>query len=168
MKNSTKFWGIAAAAVAAMGLALPFAAADWGLNVRIGDDHHDDHVRAEMVHIDKWEARQTVRQLEERNDAMLDHFEGWIASDRDREHRVDEVIGAADRFENALSQFKMDLKTHDEPWDLRQEADGVIHAAIDVDRALDHAHLREEFGEWANVHDGANALAREFHLDEWR
>jgi len=120
-------------------------------------------------HMDRWEIRQTVRHLEERNDALQDHIYDWISQRRDeREHRAGDMLRAADHFDQNLAQFKLDLYHHDDPWDLRDEAQNVVDNAADLGRVIEHDD--EWHGElhqmWDDVRDSANELARHYHLRE--
>jgi predicted RNA-binding protein with EMAP domain len=117
-------------------------------------------------HLDRWETRQLVRHLEEHNDALQDHIYSWVSERRDeRERRASDMLHASDHFDQTLAQFKVDLYSHDEPWDLRDNAQGVIDAARDVGRAVDRDEWHDEFRhEWEGVRDLANDLAHHYHL----
>ena len=120
-------------------------------------------------HIDRWEIRQTVRHLEERNDALQDRLYDWISQRRDeREHRAGDMLRAADSFDQNIAHFKLDLYHHDDPWDVRDNAQSVIDSAAELGRTIEHddewhGELRHE---WEDVRDTANELAREYHLRE--
>jgi hypothetical protein len=115
-------------------------------------------------HLDRVETRRVVRQMEERSDALQDQIESWVNDRRaEREHRGAPILDAADHLDQAIAQFKLDLHSHDEPWDVRDSAQKVIDAAAELGRTVEHGELRSE---WEPMRDAANAMARHYRLPE--
>jgi hypothetical protein len=132
-------------------------------SVRADRDYRDDH-----VHLDYWETRQVVRHLEEHNDTLQDRIYDWLSQRRDeREHRADDLLRALDHFDQNLAQFKLDLYHHQDPWDLRDNAQNIVDTARDLGHAIERNEWHDEFHhEWEQTRDDANDLARRFHLHE--
>ena len=119
-------------------------------------------------HLDRVETKRIVRQLEERSDAVQDRIDSWISLRREeREHRAEGLVSSAENFDQMVAQFKLDLYKHDEPWDLRDNAQKIIDAATEFGRTVEHSELHDDLrGEWEQMRESANALARHYHLAE--
>ncbi len=119
-------------------------------------------------HLDKQETRRILRHIEERNDELEDRVDTWMVERRaERDPRVEELERATDHLEDELTAFKDGLRSHDEPWDLRNEAQELLNASADVGRAVEHGEFHRDLAEeWEQIRERSNELARHYQLPE--
>jgi len=119
-------------------------------------------------HLDRHETRRIVRRLEERSDVMQDRIDDWIDQRRDERRRMAEDLNRhLDHFESAVINLRSAVLSHDEPWDVRDEARAVLDAAVELHHALDRADYlpREIWRDWDGLRIQANLLARLWRLE---
>jgi hypothetical protein len=118
-------------------------------------------------HLDRPEMRRIVRKIEEKTDELQDHVDEWIGARPERARQVNEFNQVTERFETDLSNFKIQLINHDEPWDLRDQAERMIGSAQEVGRVISHGQFSPEMRRsWDDMRDQVNELARRYHLPE--
>jgi len=126
-------------------------------------DH--DHDRE---HLDRHETRRLVRRLDEQSNVLQDRIDDWIDErGKERTHLAEELNHRLDHFENAVIALRSGVLSHDDPWDIRDNAKAVIDAAIDLHAGLEHADYlpRESWREWDGLRGHVNDLARLYHLE---
>jgi hypothetical protein len=117
-------------------------------------------------HLDKHETGRIIRQVAERSDALQDRIESWV-SDHHNNHHADELIRRADALTDAVTEFRSQLRTHDEPWDLRDQARDIVNAATELGKVIEHGEYHDDLRhEWDATHDAVDALAQHFHIDK--
>jgi hypothetical protein len=123
---------------------------------------------ARAEHLDRRETRRFARHIEERADELFDRIDDWIDERRDeRWDRIHDLVPHIDRFEIALDDFKSQLLQHDEPWELRDQAEQVIRAGDALGRRLEQSgYLPEDVrAHWHDVHESLRDFAHHYHID---
>ncbi|HUB24879.1 MAG TPA: hypothetical protein VL992_05570 [Tepidisphaeraceae bacterium] len=123
---------------------------------------------AQAQHLDRWETRRFARHIEERSDELFDRIDDWIAERHDeRWARVQDLYPHIDRFVIALDDYKSQLLQHDDPWEVRDQAEAVVRAGDALGRHLQEAgylppDLRDH---WHDVHEALRDFAHQYHID---
>jgi hemerythrin-like domain-containing protein len=119
-------------------------------------------------HLDRHVTRRLVRHLEERSDVLQDRVDDWIDARLDERTRMAEDLNHhLDHFENTLITLRSSVLSHDEPWDVRDDARAVRDAAAELHHALDRAVYlpHDVWRDWEALRVQVNELARLWHLD---
>jgi hypothetical protein len=122
---------------------------------------------APAEHLERRETRRIIRGVEEASMTLFDRIDDWTEQRWDeRYHQLDELDGRINDFQTAVNSFTSQLRTHEEPWDVRDGAKAIVDASTELGRSINHADYlpRELRRDWEGLRDRVDELANHFHL----
>ena len=117
--------------------------------------------------LDRHDTRRSARRVEEKECALRDRIDDWAEASRpERFPLKSELDKKLDRFETALEHYREELRTHDQPWDIRDETGVLIRETRLLGDGIHEAHFLPPSADkdYVEVRVEVNDLAKHFEL----